>query len=98
MDQPMTKYLGRFHTYDTPMRKQQHDSAQKNLIATFRGAHHVAERNSEGDLEIFAVTDEFGMPAREGDSRNTIDTRQSGLPQTVAEIGRMNAHFWRKRA
>lgn len=94
----MTKYLGRFLTQDAPipMPVFTKDSAQKKLVATFAGTHHVAERNAEGDLEIFSITDDQGMPAYE--SRSTADMRQNGLPRTAAEISRMNEEFWRRRA
>ena len=97
----MSKHLGRFFTQDSPMPMRgytQDGSAQKKLVATFAGSHHVAERNAEGDLEIFSITDDLGMPAHE--SRTTTDTnvRHNGLPTTSAEISRQNEQFWRKTA
>jgi hypothetical protein len=64
------------------------DTAHKTHVATHKGRHHVAERNAEGDLEIYALHDEHGMPAHEGGTYDSLPSR----------LRRMNAaarEYWK---
>ena len=71
----MPRSLGRFRTTDIP-RSRARDTARKTLVASFSGNHYTAER--EGDeLQIFALTDDLGMPAEiygTNDKRPAIST------------------------
>jgi hypothetical protein len=77
---------GRFRIHDNSVRTR--DEAKKTLVAIHKGRHHVAERNAEGDLEIFALHDEHGQPAIETSATN--DRR----PPTFADRNREAAAFW----
>jgi hypothetical protein len=81
----------RFRFAGNEVRSRTHDArdeANKKLVAVHKGRHQVAERNSEGDLEIYSLTDERGMPAQE--SAATNDYR----PPTLADRNRAAEAFW----
>lgn len=81
---------GRMRTFDLPPSRD--GGAQKKLVASFHGAHFIAER-SGSDLEIFCITDELGMPASE--YRVTTD----GQPiRTLADLNRRNVVIHQRRA
>jgi hypothetical protein len=71
----MPRSLGRFRTIDIP-RSRSLDSAHKTLVSSYHGAHYTAERNGDA-LEIYALTDDLGMPAEihgTNDKRPAIST------------------------
>jgi hypothetical protein len=65
------------------------DSAHKTLVAVHKGRHHVAERNADGDLEVYQLHDDHGMPAHEG----TYDS----LPSRLRRMNIENRRFWAAR-
>jgi len=83
------RFLGRQRTYDITPRPAR-DAVHKTELARFKGAHIVAEREG-GELVIFALHDEHGMPA------STITTDR-GVLRTLADLNRHNAAAHQKRA
>jgi hypothetical protein len=82
--------LGKFRTQDVPPRGR--DEAYKKEIARFKGAHFTAERE-DGDLVIFAVTDELGVPAQE---MRAVDR---SAVRTLGDLNRLHlAHYQRRKS
>lgn len=65
------------------------DQARKTRVAVFEGRHHVSERNEKGDLEIFALHDEYGTPATEMGA-----TQDRSAPERLRAMNRSAARFW----
>lgn len=96
----------RFRSYGAgTSRVSFHDQARKVLIARFPGEHVVAERDG-GELKIFMLVDETGMPAITTESQTT-DAARMGMDghsgarsalSSVAELQGANDALWRKRS
>jgi hypothetical protein len=83
--------LGRRRTFDIPPTR---DTAHKPELARFKGAHITAEREG-GELVIFALHDEHGMPATETTPRAS-DARP--VIRTPVDINKRSAEIYRRRA
>jgi len=85
------RFLGRQRTFDIPPRRAR-DTAHKTELARFKGGHIAAEREG-GELVIYALYDEHGMPA------TTITKDKGGrVLRTLADLNRRNAAVHQRRA
>jgi hypothetical protein len=62
------------------MRMSAQDEARKTRVATFPGEHYSAE-HEEGNLHVYAHTDEHGIPAR----RFGAEQGTSGIRSTAGD-------------
>jgi hypothetical protein len=69
------RFVGRFAVMDgTHIRVR--DEARKTRVATFPGEHYSAE-HEDGQLHVYAHTDEFGNPAQKWGVEGTSGIRSS---------------------
>jgi hypothetical protein len=102
MDRFTGRRIGRFAIMDGVARRVINDEARKTRVATFPGEHYSSEFEN-GQLHVYAHTDEQGNPARKfGDVEGTSGIRSSagsrldtvGPVRSIAELNQMHAkHF-----
>ena len=82
MDRFTGRRIGRFAIMDGVARRVINDEARKTRVATFPGEHYSSEFEN-GQLHVYAHTDEQGNPARKfGDVEGT-----SGIRSTASAAG-----------
>jgi hypothetical protein len=78
----MDRFVGRFSVIDGVQRRVTTDEARKTRVATFPGEHYSSEFEN-GQLHVYAHTDEHGNPARKfGEVEGT-----SGIRSTASAAG-----------
>src|SRR5262249_55159205 len=97
------RYIGRFAVIDGVPRRT-NDEARKTRVATFPGEHYSSEFEN-GQLHVYAHTDEHGNPARKfGEVEGTsgirssaggrLDTGCVGGIGSITELNAMNARHY----